>query len=122
MTDNAARIFNLDLYSQRKAKTMTIQAKSMNRSTLRYPAKETHAIAELMQHIAQSLVDHPEAVRVNEVEGNQITILELKVAPSDLGKAIGRGGRTAQAMRTILNAAANKIHRRISLEILEPEA
>ncbi len=101
---------------------MTIQAKSMNRSTLRYPAKGTHAIAELMECIAQSLVDYPDAVQVTEVEGNQITILELKVAPSDLGKAIGRGGRTAQAMRTILNAAANKLHRRISLEILEPEA
>ena len=58
---------------------------------------------ELISFIAQSLVDHPDAVSVSEVEGNQTTVLELKVAKEDLGKVIGKQGRTAQAMRTILS-------------------
>ncbi|MCK4603729.1 MAG: KH domain-containing protein [Deltaproteobacteria bacterium] len=74
---------------------------------------------ELVEYIAKALVDNPEAVQVNEVEGEQTSVLELKVAKEDLGKVIGRQGRTARAMRTILNAASTKLRKRSVLEILE---
>ncbi|MCK4618366.1 MAG: KH domain-containing protein [Desulfobacterales bacterium] len=74
---------------------------------------------DLIKHIAQALVDHPEEVSVSEVEGNQTSVLELKVAKDDLGKVIGKQGRTARAMRTILSAASAKIKKRTVLEILE---
>jgi len=74
---------------------------------------------DLINYIAQALVDHPEEVSVNKVEGNQISVLELKVAKEDLGKVIGKQGRTARAMRTILNAASAKIKKRTVLEIIE---
>jgi predicted RNA-binding protein YlqC (UPF0109 family) len=74
---------------------------------------------ELIKYIAQSLVDRPEQVEVSEVEGNQTSVLELKVAKEDLGKVIGKQGRTARAMRTILSAASAKIKKRTVLEILE---
>jgi predicted RNA-binding protein YlqC (UPF0109 family) len=74
---------------------------------------------ELISYIAQALVDHPEEVRVTEVEGNQTSVLELKVAKEDLGKVIGKKGRTARAMRTILSAASAKLKKRTVLEILE---
>ncbi|MDL1968126.1 MAG: KH domain-containing protein [Deltaproteobacteria bacterium] len=74
---------------------------------------------DLIKHIAQALVDHPEQVAVSEVEGNQTSVLELKVAKDDLGKVIGKQGRTARAMRTILSAASAKIKKRTVLEILE---
>ena len=74
---------------------------------------------ELITYIAQSLVDRPEDVMVSEVEGNQTTVLELKVAKEDLGKVIGKQGRTAQAMRTILSAVSSKIKKRTVLEIIE---
>ena len=74
---------------------------------------------ELIKYIAQSLVDNPEQVEVSEVEGNQTSVLELKVAKEDLGKVIGKQGRTARAMRTILSAASAKIKKRTVLEILE---
>ena len=74
---------------------------------------------ELVTYIAQSLVDKPEQVSVAEVEGNQTTVLELTVAKEDLGKVIGKQGRTARAMRTILSAASAKIKKRTVLEILE---
>jgi predicted RNA-binding protein YlqC (UPF0109 family) len=74
---------------------------------------------ELVRSIAQALVDRPEAVEVREVEGEKTTVLELKVADTDLGKVIGRQGRTARAMRTIVNAAATKLKKRAVLEILE---
>lgn len=73
----------------------------------------------LVEYIAKSLVDNPEEVQVNEVEGEQITVLELKVAKEDLGKVIGRQGRTARAMRTILGAASIRANKRTVLEILE---
>ncbi len=63
----------------------------------------------LIKYIAQSLVDNPEQVEVSEVEGNQTSVLELKVAKEDLGKVIGKQGRTARAMRTILSASSAKI-------------
>jgi predicted RNA-binding protein YlqC (UPF0109 family) len=74
---------------------------------------------ELIHYIAQSLVDHPENVSVSEVEGNQTTVLELKVSKDDLGKVIGKQGRTAQAMRTILSAVSSKMKKRTVLEIIE---
>jgi predicted RNA-binding protein YlqC (UPF0109 family) len=74
---------------------------------------------ELITLIARSLVDRPEQVRVSEVEGNQTTVLELTVAKEDLGKVIGKQGRTAQAMRTILGAVSSKIKKRTVLEIIE---
>ncbi|MGD8741611.1 MAG: KH domain-containing protein [Desulfobacterales bacterium] len=74
---------------------------------------------DLISYIAQALVDHPEEVSVAEVEGNQTSVLELKVAKEDLGKVIGKQGRTARAMRTILGAASAKIKKRTVLEIIE---
>ncbi len=74
---------------------------------------------DLITYIAKALVDSPEEVSVSEVEGNQTSVLELKVAKEDLGKVIGRQGRTARAMRTILGAASAKIKKRTVLEIIE---
>jgi uncharacterized protein len=74
---------------------------------------------DLVTYIARSLVDKPEEVSVAEVEGNQTTVLELTVAKEDLGKVIGKQGRTAQAMRTILSAVSSKIKKRTVLEIIE---
>jgi predicted RNA-binding protein YlqC (UPF0109 family) len=74
---------------------------------------------ELIRYIAKALVDNPEAVEVSEVEGEQTSVLELKVAKEDLGKVIGKQGRTARAMRTILSAASTKIRKRAVLEIIE---
>jgi predicted RNA-binding protein YlqC (UPF0109 family) len=74
---------------------------------------------DLISYIAQALVDHPEEVSVAEVEGNQTSVLELKVAKEDIGKVIGKQGRTARAMRTILGAASAKIKKRTVLEIIE---
>jgi len=74
---------------------------------------------DLISYIAQALVDHPEEVSVNEVQGNQTSVLELKVAKEDLGKVIGKQGRTARAMRTILGAASAKLRKRTVLEIIE---
>ena len=73
----------------------------------------------MVEDIAKALVDLPEEVSVREVQGEQVTILELKVAPSDLGKVIGKQGRTARSVRTILGAAGMKLNRRFTLEILE---
>lgn len=73
----------------------------------------------LIENIARSLVDNPDTVQVREVEDEQATVLELKVSGEDLGKVIGRQGRTARAMRTILGAASIRVGRRTLLEILE---
>jgi predicted RNA-binding protein YlqC (UPF0109 family) len=74
---------------------------------------------ELIKYIAEALVDNPEQVSVEEVEGNQTSVLELKVSKEDLGKVIGKQGRTARAMRTILSAASAKEKKRTVLEIVE---
>jgi predicted RNA-binding protein YlqC (UPF0109 family) len=74
---------------------------------------------DLLEEIAKALVDNPEDVSVAEVEGEQTTVLELRVKNEDLGKVIGRQGRTARAMRTLLAAAGMKVHKRFVLEILE---
>jgi hypothetical protein len=74
---------------------------------------------ELITYIAKALVDKPEEVVVTEIEGEQTSVIELKVAKEDLGKVIGKQGRTARSMRTILSAASTKINKRSVLEIIE---
>jgi predicted RNA-binding protein YlqC (UPF0109 family) len=80
---------------------------------------EVLTMKELIKHIAQSLVDNPDKVEVTEVIGEQTSVIELRVAKEDLGKVIGKQGRTAHAIRTILFAASAKVHKRAVLEILE---
>jgi predicted RNA-binding protein YlqC (UPF0109 family) len=74
---------------------------------------------DLVEYIAKSLVDNPNSVEVNVIEGEKSTILELKVAQEDIGKVIGKSGRIARAIRTILSAAAAKTEKRVVLEILD---
>ena len=74
---------------------------------------------ELIKYISQSLVDNPDKVEVTEVTGGQTSVMELRVAKEDLGKVIGKQGRTAQAIRTILSATSAKMHKRTVLEIIE---
>lgn len=74
---------------------------------------------QLIEDIAKALVDQPDGVQVHEVAGEQATVLELRVDPSDVGKVIGKQGRTARSLRTLLNAVSMKHHRRYTLEILE---
>ena len=74
---------------------------------------------QLVEDIAKALVDLPEEVSVRELSGEQVTVLELKVAPTDLGKVIGKQGRTARSIRTLIGAASMKLNRRYTLEILE---
>ena len=76
-------------------------------------------LKELIEYMARALVDNPEQVQVSEVEGEQTSVIELRVAKEDLGKVIGKQGRTARAMRTILSAASTKIRKRAVLEIIE---
>ena len=73
----------------------------------------------LVEQIAKALVDEPEKVSVQAVDGEQVTVLELRVSPDDLGKVIGKQGRTARSIRTILGAAGMKLKKRYTLEILE---
>jgi len=77
------------------------------------------AMKDLITEIVQAVVDQPEKVSVNEIGGSQTTVLELRVAKTDLGKVIGKQGRTAQAIRTILSAAAGKMRKNYVLEIFE---
>ena len=74
---------------------------------------------DLIKFMAQALVDHPDQVEVAEVAGEQTSVIEMRVAKEDLGKVIGKQGRTAKAMRTILSAASTKIRKRTVLEIIE---
>jgi predicted RNA-binding protein YlqC (UPF0109 family) len=74
---------------------------------------------ELIEYIAKSLVDNPDSVKVTEIEGERTSVIELSVAKEDLGKVIGKQGRTARAMRTILSAASTKNNKRSVLEIIE---
>ena len=73
----------------------------------------------LIQHVAKALVDEPDQVSVEQVEEEGVSVLELQVAERDLGKVIGKQGRTARAMRTLLSASGVKLHKRFELEILE---
>ena len=74
---------------------------------------------ELIEYLAKALVDHPEQVLVNEIVGEKTSVIELSVAKDDLGKVIGKQGRTAKAIRTILTAASTKLRKRTVLEIIE---
>jgi len=75
--------------------------------------------SELVGYMVKSLVDHPEGVEIREIEGEKSTILELKVIKEDIGKVIGKHGRIARAIRTIINASATKSGKRVVLEILD---
>lgn len=77
------------------------------------------SLRELIEFIARALVDNPEQVQVAEISGEQTIVLELRVAKEDLGKVIGKQGRTVKAMRAILSAASSKVRKRADLEILE---
>ncbi len=74
---------------------------------------------ELIEYIAKALVDNPDEVKVNEIEGERTSVIELSVAKEDLGKVIGKQGRTARSIRTILSAASTKNNKRAVLEIIE---
>jgi predicted RNA-binding protein YlqC (UPF0109 family) len=76
-------------------------------------------VKDLIEMIAKALVDKPDEVKVRAIDGEQSTVLELHVAPDDLGKVIGKQGRTARSIRTLLGAAGMKLRRRFTLEILE---
>jgi predicted RNA-binding protein YlqC (UPF0109 family) len=76
-------------------------------------------VRELLETIVKALVDNPDRVQVRAVEGEEVTILELRVDPSDVGKVIGRHGRNVNSIRTILAAAGMKLKKRITLEVLE---
>lgn len=76
-------------------------------------------MVELVRAIAQSLVDHPEEVDVKEVEGRQATVIELRVAPDDMGKVIGKQGRIAKALRTVVKAASVKENKKVVVEIMQ---
>jgi predicted RNA-binding protein YlqC (UPF0109 family) len=80
---------------------------------------EVVTMKDLIKFMAQALVDHPEQVDVSEIAGEQTSVIELRVAKEDLGKVIGKQGRTAKAMRTILSAASTKIRKRTVMEIIE---
>ncbi|MDD4279496.1 MAG: KH domain-containing protein [Candidatus Sumerlaeales bacterium] len=80
---------------------------------------EGNQLQKLILYIAQALVDQPENVSVNLVEGESSIILELKVAPDDIGKIIGKGGQTAKSMRKVLSAAATKLKKKALLQIVE---
>jgi predicted RNA-binding protein YlqC (UPF0109 family) len=86
--------------------------------TQRIHLEET-MLKELIEFMARALVDNPEKVRVSEIMGEQTSVIELRVSKEDLGKVIGKQGRTARAMRTILSAASTKIRKRAVLEIIE---
>jgi predicted RNA-binding protein YlqC (UPF0109 family) len=77
------------------------------------------SLKELIEFVAKALVDHPDQVEVSEIAGEQTVVLELRVAKEDLGKVIGKQGRTVKAMRAILSAASSKMRKRADLEILE---
>ena len=80
---------------------------------------DINSLKDLVEFMAKALVDVPDQVDVQEIQGEQTTVIELKVAKEDLGKVIGKQGRTARAMRTILNAASTKLRKRSVLEIIE---
>jgi len=81
--------------------------------------EQTGDMRALIEQIAKALVDEPDQVSVNQIDAAQDTVLELKVAPNDLGRVIGKQGRTARAMRNLLSATGIKFHKRFTLEILE---
>jgi predicted RNA-binding protein YlqC (UPF0109 family) len=85
----------------------------------RHPNRGDEAMKDLVHKIVEALVDHPDQIEIDEVKGDPTSVIELMVNREDIGKVIGRQGRTAQAIRTILNAASAKSRKRVLLEILE---
>ena len=83
------------------------------------PRPQLSSLGVLVQAMVQALVDQPEAVRVSEWEGEQTTVIEVRVAQTDFGKVLGKQGRTAKAIRTVLNAASTKLRKRTVLELIE---
>jgi predicted RNA-binding protein YlqC (UPF0109 family) len=83
------------------------------------PIKKLSELSKMIEYVARMLVDLPDQVQVHEIEGENTTVIELKVAKEDLGKIIGKQGRTARAVRTILNGASTKLRKRTVLEIIE---
>ena len=81
--------------------------------------KKLSELAKMIEYMAKMLVDLPDQVEVNEIAGENTTVIELKVAKEDLGKIIGKQGRTARAVRTVLNGASTKLRKRTVLEIIE---
>lgn len=81
--------------------------------------KQLSELARMIEYMARMLVDLPDQVEINEIEGENTTVIELKVAKEDLGKIIGKQGRTARAVRTVLNGASTKLRKRTVLEIIE---
>lgn len=79
----------------------------------------SNEMVDLIEHMAKALVDNPDEVKVSEVEGERTSVIELAVAKEDLGKVIGKQGRTARAMRTLLTASSTKLNKRSVLEIIE---
>jgi predicted RNA-binding protein YlqC (UPF0109 family) len=82
-------------------------------------SKPLNELSKMIEYVARMLVDFPEQVEINEIVGENTTVIELKVAKEDLGKIIGKQGRTARAVRTILNGASTKLRKRTVLEIIE---
>ena len=80
---------------------------------------EVIAVKELIEIMAKALVEHPDQVQVNEIAGEHASVIELSTAKEDIGKVIGKRGRNAQAMRTILNVASAKLRKRVVLEIID---
>lgn len=91
----------------------------MGDAELPYDDASDDLLADLIRYLAEQLVDDPDAVDVQAIDGDRATIYELTVAPADLGKVIGRDGRTARAIRTLLAATSARLRRRAILEILE---
>ena len=85
------------------------------------PRTEIAVVRELIERMAKALVEHPDQVSVSEIAGEHALVIELRTAKEDLGKIIGKRGRNAQAMRTILNAASAKLRKRTVLEIIEDD-
>lgn len=102
---------------ERQFRITEVRGKSMTQNTLAGPT----TVAELVREIAQALVDEPTAVEVESVARDESTILKLRVAPQDVGKVIGKQGRTARSVRTILGAVSMKLHHRFTLDILEED-
>jgi predicted RNA-binding protein YlqC (UPF0109 family) len=93
--------------------------RSRFRLLIRSQRSEAHHVKELVEAIAKALVDNPDHVQVRAIEGEQVTVFELRVHKSDLGQVIGREGRTAKAIRTIIAGVGMKVRKRFTLEILE---
>jgi uncharacterized protein len=98
---------------------MDLGSRQLRGNGLMEPGKKLSELSKMIEYMAKMLVDLPDLVSVNEIEGENTTVIELKVDKSDLGKIIGKQGRTARAVRTVLNGATTKLRKRTVLEIVE---